>query len=322
MNESSETLTVTGTAMRSKVYDYPESNVKAMKHREALLHAAKFSKWAPITLGHTVSTSPLPGDPIIGGFTATGVTEDGRLRGEYEFLKERTPATLLDALRRGERIRTSTGFDYLQGEAGQGYDYSQDKILMKHVAVFLPSNTRVKPRCTIGEGCGVGLDGVRVYGSRLISYDAQYLGVDNPMTKPDQDHQTEDATLKPVESDKPPCPPPAAKDSKPTITKPSEGDKPVITSDASLDALKALAIDLDPSLKGIVEKIDSPEAIQQLASRAKDSRSAGDAALPVGTGASNPLDLGVLRKKQVDGIRQYHKDTFRYTHNSYKGDLT
>ena len=317
--------------MRSKVYHYSEEGVKAMKHREALLHARKFSKWAPITLGHTISTSPLPNDPLIGGFTVTGVTPDGRLQGEYEFLKDRTPAVILDALRRGEKIRTSTGFDYLTGPRGQGYDYSQDNILLKHVAVFMPGDTHVKPRCTLGEGCGVGVDATGGDATRLLSYDAMVLGNTSmeydPMTDPTPNPNSKPGEAapvnpvgKPIESDKPPTPPagsavPPTPD--PASTPPCPDKPPASTEDAALDALREICVDLDPTLKDVVVSIDQPEALRLLAKRAKDAYSAADASLPVGggnPGNAKPHDLDALRKKQVEELRSRVKANYEASH--------
>jgi len=153
------TYVVPGTAMKSMIYDYPEYGMKAYKSKESIRKAGETIPYVPLVYNHTSEPDVHveERDQIIGGFRVSS-TSDGSMKGDYIFNVDKTPPCILKAIRNGEKIPTSTGYEYTKGVGGEGYDFSQENILMKHVAVFDPSDYTSVPRCSVQGGCGVGVD--------------------------------------------------------------------------------------------------------------------------------------------------------------------
>ena len=157
--ETPEELIVPGVIAKEMVYHYPELKSKEFKSVKALEKAASLFKWAPVVVDHTqwpeIQVSEY--NKIIGGVFVTGV-QNGKLKGEYHFKKDKAPKKLLISIRAGKPLGTSAAFVCNKGPGGsyngEDYDISQEDIMLKHVGVTLNLN----PRCAIEQGCGVGLD--------------------------------------------------------------------------------------------------------------------------------------------------------------------
>lgn len=155
VEETPEAIVAEGVLMRSKVYNYPEQGLRLLKPKEEIAKIPKLVKWVPLTLKHP-SGADVPHeerDVIIGGFTPTRA-EDGKLVGRFEFLKERTPESVIRLVRSRKPIPVSGGFTTtIVKEKGPNYDGKQTEIFLKHASIVLEGT----PRCGVEEGCAVGL---------------------------------------------------------------------------------------------------------------------------------------------------------------------
>lgn len=208
-HETDTSVMVKGVAMKAKVYDYPELGKRLFKPAEAVNAIPSLIKWVPITLGHTIGADVKANelDQIIGGFWVHD-SDDGKLHGTYEFYKDKTPKEILDDVRKGVPIATSTGFDPIlldQTGIDQGKPYDGVQAIMKlgHVAVIPKSMlSHALPRCTIEEGCGVGLDGSELCDATELKASGSLVVPIEPVESTEESIMPDE---KPTEDAKPPC---------------------------------------------------------------------------------------------------------------------